>query len=241
VAERGPDPQDFEVVGPDLLALQSLGLRGAQQGGLPRLHRGEVLERAGSRRELARGAVGDVQLGAVLPGVPHGEDALRVGVGQRADQDVIDRAEDGGRRADPETERESRDRGEARFHSQATHGIPEIAKEGLDAVLPAMAADLLPHAGGTAQLEPCRTESFLLRQSQRPMRRGGLAEVVLHFVRRLPLGEVRARQRAEAQGHPAQQRHRQPSASSRRAMAETRRDQSAVSTASCFRPSRVRM
>lgn len=73
------------------------------------------------------------------------------------------------------------------------------------------------------------------------MRRGRFLEVMCHLVGRILLGDAGAGQGVEAAEDSAEEGQVQPSASSSRAMADTLRDQSAVWTASCFRPARVRV
>src|SRR5688500_1832189 len=113
-----------------------------------------MLERPRTGRELPGGAEGDVEPGAVLPSVPDGDDALRVGVGERPDQDVIHGAEDRRRAADPDREGERRARREAGVGPQATRGVPKIGDEGFDGVFPPEAPYLFTGTGRTAQLEP---------------------------------------------------------------------------------------
>ena len=87
-------------------------------------------------------------------------------------------------------------------------------------------------AGLQSELEALEGEEFTV-----PVRK----EEVYDVTGRFPPVLLKLLERAKPAGHPTHEGHPQPSAWSRRAMADTRRDQSAVSTSSCFRPARVRV
>jgi hypothetical protein len=53
---------------------------------------------------------------------------MRAGIGQRADQHGVEHAEDRGRRADAERERQHGNRGKAGTAQESAHGILHVTK-----------------------------------------------------------------------------------------------------------------
>jgi hypothetical protein len=181
-SNRRPDAQHVEERSADALTLEPLRLHSTEQGREPRFHHRERLERAAPCHQLAVGAEGDVQRRGVAADVRDCRDPARVRVGQRLEQDGIHRAEDRGRRADPERQRQHDGRGEAALHSEAPRGVPQIGEGGLEEVLPAVVADLLLDCRRTAEFQPCGAPCLVAREPPRQMRGRRPLEIVLHFV-----------------------------------------------------------
>src|ERR1700722_19531197 len=60
------------------------------------------------------------------------DEAVRIAIGQRTQQDCIDQAKDSRACADAEREREYRGEGEARRATQRTHAVVDILHDALD-------------------------------------------------------------------------------------------------------------
>ena len=88
-------------------------------------------------------------------------------VGQRPEEDGIDRAEDRGAGADAEGQRQRTDDGESRMAAQLAGGVAEIGGEGSECVFPSIRAHLLANDGRVAEFEASCAPGVLCAQAAR--------------------------------------------------------------------------
>src|ERR1700737_909440 len=116
----------MEAVGADSLAVKPFrGVRAAE-GRLPRFHYGDCFQGTAALRQFAISVESLGDAGPVLPGVPDHEDAARLRVRQRLEQDGIDRAKDGRRAANAERQYHDDRRGEARSLAQLAQRVANV-------------------------------------------------------------------------------------------------------------------
>jgi hypothetical protein len=124
-------PQERQHRGGDRGRVQPLGSLAAGQVDGPAVVDPQVLEDPVRPPVEEIGGVGVLELGNAEPrgGVPHPHQPLRVGVGQRPQQDAVDDAEDRGVGADAEGQGEDREQGESRLPQELADGGAEVAEE----------------------------------------------------------------------------------------------------------------
>ena len=169
-AERQRRPQRLEVAARHAQHPQPLGAAPADEiDARFRVvrQRRQVLERAGvvADEGEVRGREHASRVGATGLLLVQPDEATGLLVRQRREQHRVDDAEDGGRAADAEAERQRHDGGVARAPPHLAERVAQVAGEPFDPADAVHVVDLLSHAEHAAELAPRRQPGRVGRQA----------------------------------------------------------------------------
>ena len=127
-SERGPYAEGGEIVGTDEIAFEPRRLAGRRERRLPTPHDGERVERAIALHDLEERSVGDRKRPVIVVAVREHDHALGLRIRQRAEEDLVDGAEDRGADTDAEADAEDRDERApgARAAEQLSPRVPQV-------------------------------------------------------------------------------------------------------------------
>ena len=120
-------------------------------------------------------------------GLEHNDELIGRGVRQWLEQNSVDDAEDGGVRADAESEGENRNRGEAEILAHHAERVTRVGDESFEPEAAALLAAIFLDAFYRAELQRRLASRFIGRHAGSEVRGHLLFEVMAHLLAELPL------------------------------------------------------
>jgi hypothetical protein len=139
--------------------------------------------------------------------VPDRDDSVGLRIGQRLEQNRVDRAEDGRAGANAEGEREHAEDREPRRTAQPAEGVTGVRERCADDVLPPVRSHLFLRDRGVAERHTRGPPGVIGGESAANQIRRRLVVVVLHFVRDVAIHGSSVRERVHAVCELTPQRH----------------------------------
>jgi hypothetical protein len=206
-AERRLHAKHVKVTGAHALTIETFRLGRSGQRRSRWSHHCERFERASALGHFPEAAEGDRQARAVGAVVPDGDDSMRIRIRKAVEEDRLGGAEHGATRTDSQRERGDDDGSESRTGSEAARAVSQIGEKGFDHALPAAGAHLFAHHCRVAELQPGGAACLFRSEPGGEVGRGCLVQIVRHLVLDGAFGDVAMRERVEAAGERAPERH----------------------------------
>ena len=195
-AKQGSHSQRMEESGTHTLTFETLWFIPARDRRLPRLKDRRGFEGAAALRKFHPGAKSNLR-SRTLPGIPDHQNAIRMRIGQRLEENWIDGAEDCRAGADAEPERDNANRGKTRIPAQLAASEAQIAYKCSKGVLPSVGAHLLPGCFRDPTLAARCPASILIGQAALSIIGGNFFEVMPDFFIDFPVACVSMQQPTE--------------------------------------------
>ncbi len=240
-AEGGMDAEQRKIRLGDVFGRDALPLVHAGEGRAGVREEGHVLERAALRAPVAVVRHGGAPAFHLRPLdiAPQFDQAGRRGIRERAEDDGIDDAENGGVGANAEGQGENRHEGECGAVTQGSHRVAQVLPQGFEPVKrPHLSTGLLPQ-GGVAELVSGGAGGIFESHTGLAVPAGAGGEMEFEFLFQLAIEAAAQEQRAQAEANDADP-FEVHAVSMTRETAPESRTQCEVSAARYLRPAAVR-